>query len=246
MFLGTQRTNKKRKRSIIFATGKKGQLIEEKVGRQNQDGMTPFKASQIRNQKIKQKKSLNINEREYDKIIKSYEDLNWKFNKILDSIAEGIWIFDDNEKLIHVNMAAEKLNNVKAENIIGKSPQELMATGLYDRSVALDVFQIKRQMSMVEKTKKTNKVLLYTGTPVFDKDGNIVLVVVNERDVTQLTALQEQLEQSIMMANKFKQTLVERNLLDLKSQGIVIESTAMRQVIKPRLENRANWGPLTS
>ncbi len=73
--------------------------------------------------------------------------------------------------------------------------------------------------------------MLYTGTPVLDKDGNISLIVVNERDVTKLTALQERLEQSIMMANKFKATLAERNLLDLESQGIVIESNEMRQVI---------------
>ena len=233
---GNSKEKQKTEKIYYIRYRKKGRLIEEKVGQQNQGGMTPFKASQIRNQKIKQKEPKNISKRKYDRIIKSNEYLNWKFNKILNSIADGIWIFDHNEKLIHVNKAAEKLNNVKAENIIGKSPQELMATGLYDRSVALDVFQNKRQMSMVEKTKKTNKVLLYTGTPVLDKDGNISLIVVNERDVTNLTALQERLEQSIMMTKKFKETLIERNLLDLDSQGIVIESNEMRQVINLALK----------
>ena len=60
--------------------------------------------------------------------------------------------------------------------------------------------------------------------------------MVNERDVTNLTALQERLEQSIMMTKKFKETLIERNLLDLDSQGIVTESNEMRQVINLALK----------
>jgi len=73
--------------------------------------------------------------------------------------------------------------------------------------------------------------LLATGTPAFDDEGNIFLVVVNERDMTQLNAIQKQLEQSRMVTEKYKNKLAELSLLELKDQEIVAEDKKMRQVL---------------
>ena len=56
-------------------------------------------------------------------------------------------------------------------------------------------------------------------------------MVVNERDMTQLNAIQKQLEQSRMVTEKYKDKLAELSLLELKDQEIVAEDKKMRQVL---------------
>jgi len=97
--------------------------------------------------------------------------------------------------------------------------------------VTLEVLETKRQVSVIQEIKRTKKILLATGTPAFDDEGNIFLVVVNERDMTQLNAIQKQLEQSRMVTEKYKNKLAEISLLELKDQEIVAEDKKMRQVM---------------
>jgi transcriptional regulator with PAS, ATPase and Fis domain len=56
-------------------------------------------------------------------------------------------------------------------------------------------------------------------------------VVVNERDMTQLNAIQKQLERSRMVTEKYKNKLAELSLLELRDQEIVAEDKKMRQVM---------------
>jgi transcriptional regulator with PAS, ATPase and Fis domain len=97
--------------------------------------------------------------------------------------------------------------------------------------VTLEVLETKRQVSVIQKIKRTEKLLLATGTPAFDDEGNIFLVVVNERDMTQLNAIQKQLERSRMVTEKYKNKLAELSLLELRDQEIVAEDKKMRQVM---------------
>jgi transcriptional regulator with PAS, ATPase and Fis domain len=107
---------------------------------------------------------------------------------------------------------------------------------LFDRSVTLEVLETKRQVSILQYIKKTGKCLLLTGTPTFDEEGEIFLIVTNERDMTQLNVMKEMLEQTRMETEKFKDELNELNLLELKEQEIVAESEMMRQVLKAGLK----------
>jgi transcriptional regulator with PAS, ATPase and Fis domain len=70
-----------------------------------------------------------------------------------------------------------------------------------------------------------------TGMPVMDQDGNILLVVVQELDITTLRNLQGQLDELRVLAEKYKDELSHLNLLDIKTQGIISESKEMKQVL---------------
>ncbi len=84
--------------------------------------------------------------------------------------------------------------------------------------------------------KRTHKIILATGTPAFDEKGDIFLVVVNERDMTQLNAIQDQLEQSRMVTEKIKDKLAELSMLELKDQKIVAENRNMQEVLQLSLK----------
>jgi PAS domain S-box-containing protein len=165
------------------------------------------------------------------KKLKSYKYLNHQLETIFKASSDGIWVCDGKGKVIDINEASERLNGIQAKRIIGKNVSDLVNSGLFDRSVTLEVLETKRQVSMVQHVKGTNKILLLTGTPAFDDGGNIFLVVVNERDMTQLNAMQEQLEQSRMVTEKIKEELAELSVLELKNQEIVAENDSMRQVL---------------
>ena len=121
--------------------------------------------------------------------LESYRRLNVQLEAIFKSSSDGIWLCDGNGKIININGASEKINAIKAKDVIGRNVREIVEEGLMDRSATLEVLETERQVSLLQFLKKTNKYLLVTGTPVFDKDGHISLVVVNERDMTQLNII---------------------------------------------------------
>ncbi len=168
--------------------------------------------------------------------LESTKKLNRQLNAIIQSSSDGIWVCDGRGVVTSVNEASEKLNAIKAENVVGKHVSEIMASGLFDRSVTLEVLKTGRQVSIVQQIKNTQRLLLVTGTPVFDEAGNIFLVVVNERDMTQLDAIRQQLEQSRMVTEKYREELADLSVLELQKQEIIAEHPAMRQVLRTALK----------
>jgi len=164
--------------------------------------------------------------------LESYRRLNVQLEAIFKSSSDGIWLCDGNGKIIKINGASEKINAIKAKDVVGKNVREIVDEGLVDRSATLEVLDTQRQVSLLQYLKKTNKYLLVTGTPVFDENGQISLVVVNERDMTQLNIMKEQLAQTRMETERFKDELAELSLLELKEQEIIAKSEAMRQVLR--------------
>jgi transcriptional regulator with PAS, ATPase and Fis domain len=62
------------------------------------------------------------------------------------------------------------------------------------------------------------------------------MVVVNERDMTQLNAIREELEESRMVTEKYQEELAELSLLELKNQEIIASNAKMRQVLRVGLK----------
>lgn len=164
--------------------------------------------------------------------LESYQNLNRQLNAIFQSSSDGIWVCDGQARVISVNEASERLNGIKPGDVIGKTVKEILAGGWFDRSVTLEVLETRRQVSIIQHIKRTGKILLVTGTPVFDEAGDISMVVVNERDMTQLNAIREELEQSRLVTEKYQEELAELSLLELKKQEIIASSSPMRQVLR--------------
>ena len=168
--------------------------------------------------------------------LESYKQLNEQLHAIFKSSSDGIWVSDGEGKVININEASEKLNGIKAKDVIGKNIKSIVKSGLIDRSATLEVLTTKRQVNIMQYVSRSKKNLLLTGTPVFDDKGNIFLVVVNERDMTQLNAIREQLDQSRMVTEKIRDELAELSLLELRKQEIIAESEEMRQVLRVALK----------
>jgi PAS domain S-box-containing protein/TyrR family helix-turn-helix protein len=232
-----------------------GILIEEKVGRQFQDKMTPARASQIRDEKIAGKLPLNRDKQKSDEqhglveksTIKADETQKLEIyreskitpdqlDKILNAIfrvsTDGLSISDRKGNIIACNEASSKITGLKVSDFVGKNVHDLIANGIIDKSVTLEVLATKRQVNTMIFIKPTGKEVLSTGTPVFNENGNIEMIIVNDRDMTQLNNLKAKLDETRLVTEKYKDTLAELSMANVKDQLIVATSKEMSHVLK--------------
>jgi transcriptional regulator with PAS, ATPase and Fis domain len=72
---------------------------------------------------------------------------------------------------------------------------------------------------------------MVTGTPTFDADQNIELIVTNVRDITDLNHLRAELEDSRLLSSRYYQTILEQKGLDQMFRDMVVKSREMIQVV---------------
>jgi PAS domain S-box-containing protein len=168
--------------------------------------------------------------------LESYKRISRQWETVFKASSDGIWVCNGDGVVIDVNAASEALNGIKAGDVIGKPMSGLIKEGLFDRSVTLEVLDTRRQVSVMQFIGRTGRYLLATGTPVLDEDGSILLVVVNERDITQLNAMREELARTQQMTEKIRDELAGLSLRELRDQQIVAESDNMRQILQVALK----------
>ncbi|MHB8205587.1 MAG: PAS domain-containing protein, partial [Desulfomonilaceae bacterium] len=125
---------------------------------------------------------------EYEAMISSlqgYRKLHRQLEGIFESSFDGLYITDGKANTIRVNSAYERIAGLKREDVIGRNMMDLVKDGVLDHSVTLDVLERRGQVTIMQKIKG-DKHLLVTGTPIFDDEGRITLVVTNVRDMTLL------------------------------------------------------------
>jgi transcriptional regulator with PAS, ATPase and Fis domain len=112
---------------------------------------------------------------------------------------------------------------------------ELVEKKLVDRSVTLEVLKTRQKVSIVQKTR-IGRDLFLTGTPVFDKNGDLFRVVVNERDITEITRLQEQLKKNAALTEQYKQDILERQIEEAESRKVIAQSANFRKTIQKAIK----------
>lgn len=166
----------------------------------------------------------------------SYKSLNRQLETIFHASSDGLWVCDGNGIVISVNAASEMLNGITSAEIIGHDINSLLQSGVFNESVTTKVMASGKRETIMQYISKTNRYLLSTGTPSIDENGNIEMIVVNERDMTELNTLRRQFEQSQKVKEKYEEELSELSLLEVERNSIVAESNKMRQVLQMSLK----------
>lgn len=143
---------------------------------------------------------------------------------------------DGDGVVLKVNPAGEKLIGIRAQDVIGKNIAHLAEKDVIDQALTPHVLKARHPVTKLLYVLKTEKYIMSSGIPVFDEDGNIILVVVTEYDMTTLNSLQVQLEELRDVADKYKDELAHIKLMDFKKHGIISESQEMKQVLNVSLK----------
>ena len=161
----------------------------------------------------------------------SYEQIKKQFYALFDNSVDGIWITDNKGIVLRVNRAAQENSGFREQDIIGKSIHNALKSGFIENSATAKTLETKQQQSVLDYKKDTGKKLLITATPIFDENDELSLIIANERDITQLNAIKEDLEASRLQTEKIKDELTEQYLKELSNQDIIAKSRGMENVL---------------
>lgn len=153
---------------------------------------------------------------------------------VFEAMSDGIWVCDRTPRLLWINGACEQLNDIRREEVCGRTVAELYARGNFDHDVTSLVLRERRPVAINQRVK-TGRTLLVNGVPVFDDDGEIAYVVGTERDLTELNALRAELDHNVEITRKISSELLALKLKELKVAAIVAESEAMERVLDTAL-----------
>lgn len=78
----------------------------------------------------------------------SERELNRQLFTILNSIYDGLYITDGQANTILINRAYEEVSGLRREDVLGKSMQEIVATGMIDRSGSLGVLKTRKPVTL--------------------------------------------------------------------------------------------------
>lgn len=119
---------------------------------------------------------------------------NLNFEEIGDHLYDGVYLADGQGRTLYVNKSYERITGLKAEEVVGHYVQDLLAQGLYSNAVTPEVLRLKKRVDSVGQSSRNGARMLITGNPIFDQEGNIKLVAVIEREITDLDTMLVELE----------------------------------------------------
>lgn len=175
---------------------------------------------------------------EYEQIISelhSYQKLHRELEAIFDSSYDGFYLADGQANTIRVNKSYERITGLSRKKLIGKNMNVLVAEKVFDSSVTLEVLK-KREPVTIMQEVMGDKQIMVTGTPIFDEQGDIVLVVTNVRDITELIDLRAELEESRQLSSRYHQSIIEQEGIEHALREMVIKSQPMMQVVKTAIK----------
>jgi PAS domain S-box-containing protein len=153
---------------------------------------------------------------------------------IMDAAYDGMMITDGKGQVVMINRAALQLVGCTAEDIVGRTTAELVEDGYYNESVVSEVLKRRTTVSIVQTTRAGRRILA-TGSPVLSEDDGIEMVIVNDRDITELTQMSSELEHSRALIDLYRQELSHQQSRKLHSEHHFCKSKEMNTVYERSL-----------
>lgn len=153
------------------------------------------------------------------------QDLNDEINAVIQASYDSIFVTDAGGKVLSVNDAYTRITGIPADEILGKTMYELVAEGYYDRSATIEVIRTGKPVTFTQRIK-TGKTMLVTGNPIYDKNGTLVRVLTNGRDITELNQLRLEVDQAQQLNLHYQKELRKVKA----SADFVVESKKLREI----------------
>ncbi|KOS61121.1 sigma 54-interacting transcriptional regulator [Lysinibacillus agricola] len=169
--------------------------------------------------------SVSLNQ-EIDKL----DNLKKELDEVINSSFDGIVISDAKGKIMYQNPAYERITELSTEFCIGKNLQSLVDKGIIDVSASLKAIKGNRSITISQKIK-TGKNVLVSAVPIRSKQGEIIKIVNNVRDLTQLNNLETEIQQLEIKNQRIHEELQQLKGISDPKYSIIAHSTQMKDVI---------------
>ncbi len=142
-----------------------------------------------------------------------------RFRALVETTSDWVWEVDQNVRYTYVSPKVKDFLGYEPEEVIGKSPFQLMPPDEAERIANLfgDIAKAQKPFVRLENVnihKNRQKVVMETsGVPIFDASGNLIGYRGIDRDVTERKRIEEELRK---LSNAVKQSLVSVVITDTK------------------------------
>lgn len=179
------------------------------------------------------KKTLDEKRKKISKIYKDFIDNYLDFREIGDRLYDGLYISDGSGKTIYVNSAYTRTTGINKEEIIGRNVKDITDENKYFKgAVTMDVIEKKQVVNSLGKSLVNGKELLVTGSPIFDNSGNVKLVVINNRDISNLKELEQKNAELQLDKQRANEEIEFLRKQQKANTGIICESKNMKCIME--------------
>ena len=152
-----------------------------------------------------------------------------RLNDIIEQSFDGIFITDRNATVIKINHAYETITGLSKEDLLGRNMEDLVNEKIISQSGSLIVKESKQPVTL-QQYFKTKKQALITSSPIFDKSGNLIMIVTNVRDLTEIYNLKQAVRKKEEKVERLKLEL--SHLQDLAhTEELIIQDDASLSVL---------------
>jgi PAS domain S-box-containing protein len=171
---------------------------------------------------------------EYERIVtklESYKQLSQELEAIIRCSYDGIYVTDGEGKTLRVNPAYERISGLRAEDLIGRKMNDLIREGILDQSASLEVLRTRKPVTIMQEIIGGKRVMV-SAVPVLDSENKeIVFVVGNVRDITELDDLRKELEDHKQLSEKYLSELQELQKALMRENEMIARSKAMGNIL---------------
>lgn len=136
---------------------------------------------------------------------------------MLENSFDGFYITDGRANTIYLNKSYRNITGLREEEVLGRNMHELVEEGTISQSGTLYVLRTGEAITL-HQTFRTGSSALITSAPIRNEDGEIIMVVTNVRDMTEIYNLKSKLDEQ----NREEERL--RGQLDLLKQEVLSQS----------------------
>jgi PAS domain S-box-containing protein len=150
-----------------------------------------------------------------------------ELQEIIEGSFDGILVTDADANVLLVNQSYVRNTGIRKEDLIGHNMRELINPVWMKNSVALIVAE-QRQPASMHHTTQNGKNIMVTGTPIFDRDGNVKKIVINSRDISEIYELREELSKAREMEKIYFRQMMENE--NAETGNLVITDAKMQEI----------------
>lgn len=158
-----------------------------------------------------------------------------KLKAAIDFSSDGILIADNQANVIYLNKAYEETTGLTRDIMLDKNLKDLLEEGLFNKCVTLHVLEKNEAISIIHKYV-SGKTALTTGKPVYDEKGNIIAVICNTRNITELINLKSELYKTKELTKKYSEEIKILRKTALFHEDFIYKSKVMEETIKLALK----------
>lgn len=163
--------------------------------------------------------------------LESFKKVNRELEGIIASSYDGLIITDGEGNVLKINQALLRVTDLKREHFLGQKIDSLYEKEIFSyEAVAKRARVGKKVVTGIQKIK-TGKEVAVSSTPVFDDDGNVIRVVTNVRDMSDLAKLEEELNESRKLSDHLRSQFNKLLEEELRSHGLVTQSPEMYRLL---------------